>query len=546
MLTYQDFLAVGDDEKNIADFIMQVIEDHESSEQFKTGQIAGEFYRHNDPYQEKIEKWIYDANGNKILDKYSPNHKLTANWHFVLTTEMVGFLLGNGISFTKPEIKEKLGGSKFDNVLQDCLAYSANDGVSYGIVTEDGVVPLCFACDNTAPYFAGLLDEFDGALKAGVRYWRIAPNKPRIATLYKIDGYMKFRENADEDGSYSGKSGMTLIETGKYKMNSVKNDIQGEYLTESENYSELPIVPLYYINKQSSIKKNAQTLLMYDLTLSGFSNDVVQNLIYWVLTGYDGMDKEDDMRFLRDMYIQKIIHNEEHQTAEPRQIEAQYQAREAMLTRLEHQIIYDYMGADIKSLRNGAVTTVEIESAYTRLEQKCNEVEKQVRKFVQGILRVYGIDENEPFHFTRDRTINRQEEINNVLASAQTLGDEYATKKLLEIFGDIDEFENIQKQKQDAEISMFNAQSDTVQSTESPENTVQPSESSDTSNIQDAIDTAEDATGKALNGAQMQSLIVVMEKLSDGKLTENQAINIIATAIGISKDKAREIIRGDE
>lgn len=543
MLTYQDFLAVGDDETEIGNFILQLIADHESSDQFKTGQIAGEFYRHNDPYQEKIEKWIYDANGNKILDKYSPNHKLTANWHFVLTTEMVGYLLGNGISFTKPEIKEKLGGSKFDNVLQDCLAYSANDGVSYGLVTEDGVVPLCFACDNTTPYFAGLLDEFDGALKAGVRYWRIAPNKPRIATLYTIDGYMKFRENADEDGSYSGKSGMTLIETGKYKMNSVKNDIQGEYLTESENYSELPIVPLYYINKQSSIKKNAQTLLMYDLTLSGFSNDVVQNLIYWVLTGYDGMDKEDDMRFLRDMYIQKIIHNEEHQTAEPRQIEAQYQAREAMLTRLEHQIIYDYMGADIKSLRNGAVTTVEIESAYTRLEQKCNEVEKQVRKFVQGILRVYGIDENESFHFTRDRTISRQEEINNVLASAQTLGDEYTTKKLLEIFGDIDEFENIQKQKQSEEMAMFNAQS---ANNDNFETGMQLDDTAETTNLQEAIDSAEDATGKALNGAQMQSLIAVMEKLSDGKLTENQAVNILSTAIGISKDKAKEIIRGDE
>jgi hypothetical protein len=54
-----------------------------------------------------------------------------------------------------------------------------------------------------------------------------------------------------------------------------------------------------------------------------------------------------------------------------------------------------------------------------------------------------------------------------VVASSQYLGDEYTTKKLLEIFGDIDEFENIQKQKQDAEIAMFNAQSNTaVQKTE--------------------------------------------------------------------------------
>lgn len=545
MLTYQDFLAVGDDVNAIGDFVLRVIADHESSEQFKTGQIAGEFYRHKDPYQEKIQKWIYDANGHAILDKYSPNHKLTANWHFVLTTEMVGYLLGNGISFTNPEVKKRLGGSNFDNVLQDALKYSANDGVSYGLALEDGVVPLCYGSDNTKPYFAEMQDETDGKIKAGVSYWRLAPDKPRIAVLYTLEGTRKYRENKDENGNYSGKSGMALIEGLKpYKVKSVSNEIQGDYIVESENYSELPIVPLYYINRQSSIKGNEETLLSYDLTLSGFTNDVVQNLIYWVLTGYDGMDKEDDMRFLRDMYIQKIIHNEEHQIAEPKQIEAQYQAREAMLTRLEHQIIYDYMGADIKSLRSGAVTTVEIESAYTRLEQKCNEVEKQVRKFVQGLLRVYGIDENEPFHFTRDRTISRQEEISNVVASSQHLGDEYTTKKLLEIFGDIDEFENIQKQKQDAEMAMFNAQSANNDNFETGMQSDDTTE--ETPDLQETIDNAEEATGKALNGAQMQSLIVVIEKIAEGKLTENQAVNIIATAIGITKEQAREIIRGDE
>ena len=70
----------------------------------------------------------------------------------------------------------------------------------------------------------------------------------------------------------------------------------------------------------------------------------------------------------------------------------------------------------------------------------------------------------------------------------------------------------------------------------------------DTENVADAnevIEDAEQAKGTALNGAQTQSLLVVMQQLSDGKLTESQAVNIVATAVGITKDKAREIIRGE-
>lgn len=51
--------------------------------------------------------------------------------------------------------------------------------------------------------------------------------------------------------------------------------------------------------------------------------------------------------------------------------------------------------------------------------------------------------------------------------------------------------------------------------------------------------------GKQLNGAQTQSLIAIMSQYSSGDLTEGQAINLIATAIGIEKDEARKILNGD-
>lgn len=54
-----------------------------------------------------------------------------------------------------------------------------------------------------------------------------------------------------------------------------------------------------------------------------------------------------------------------------------------------------------------------------------------------------------------------------------------------------------------------------------------------------------DVQGKALNGAQTQSLIAIMSQYSAGELTEGQAVNLISTAIGLSKSEARAILNGD-
>lgn len=51
--------------------------------------------------------------------------------------------------------------------------------------------------------------------------------------------------------------------------------------------------------------------------------------------------------------------------------------------------------------------------------------------------------------------------------------------------------------------------------------------------------------GKSLNGAQTQSLLAIMSQFTAGSLSEGQAVNLISTAIGISKQEARAILNGD-
>ena len=54
---------------------------------------------------------------------------------------------------------------------------------------------------------------------------------------------------------------------------------------------------------------------------------------------------------------------------------------------------------------------------------------------------------------------------------------------------------------------------------------------------------AEQATGKPLTVGQINSLIGIMGQVADGSLTENQAVNLVAIALGISKEQAREVIQ---
>ena len=51
--------------------------------------------------------------------------------------------------------------------------------------------------------------------------------------------------------------------------------------------------------------------------------------------------------------------------------------------------------------------------------------------------------------------------------------------------------------------------------------------------------------GKQLNGAQTQSLIAIMGQYTAGSITEGQAVNLISTAIGISKEDAKAILNGE-
>lgn len=541
MRTYQDLQACSTDEEKI-NFIKMAIAEHESSEKFVIGQDAGYFYRHVDRELEYIRQMVYDRDGNAYNSEKS-NHKLVSNMFFIFCTQLIAYQLGNGVSFDNPKVKEALGGSDFDFELQKVLAYAFCDGESYGFVGENGITPLCYACklDNNEPFLVPLYDEDNGDLKAAVRYWRLDTDKPLRVTLYEQDGFTEYKE--DKNGS------LAVLESKKSygKNRTISSKAEGIIKQENETSNPaFPIVKMPYINNQSELVGNKSTLFAYDVVYSGLVNGVDMNTVYWIIKNADGMSKKEDLQFVADIIRNNVIHEVEDVEIRKEEISFNHAAFENVLAVLRDKLYTDFMAVDVQRQVTGNVTTVEIKAAYQNLNLKCDMIEKYLSDFIRGCLKVKGFDENEPFHFKRPNDINVTEYATMLVQIAPFLGEESTLKLLCETLGIIDEYEEI-KEKREAEAmsqvdmgDMGNAQT----SGNVPENQGE-TENSEVADSKEAIETAEEVTGKALNGIQVQSLINIIGQLSEGKISENQAVKIISTAIGVSESKAREIIRGE-
>ena len=103
------------------------------------------------------------------------------------------------------------------------------------------------------------------------------------------------------------------------------------------------------------------------------------------------------------------------------------------------------MGLDVAQISGGAKTATEIRAAYEPLNQKTDFFEMNMTKFIKEILRIAGIDDAPTY--TRSQNANQGEAVEMVLSAAEYLDDEYMTKKILTILGDVDEFEAVMERK---------------------------------------------------------------------------------------------------
>ena len=526
MKFYEDLLQVPEgDEQRRMDFILNAINDHKGTPLYEEACVAYEYFKKRNVTITEYQKLLYTLSGEVVPDNYSANYKFCNAFFPIFIRQENSFLLGDGVTFNDDTTKEKLGGDMFDNQI-----YIAGEAALWGAVSF-----LFFNLDHVDVFkvteFVPLIGVEDGALHAGIRFWQVDANHPLRATLYEEDGYTEYIWD-DEDTKENETRGRVLKPKQTYTHTVSVSVADGTEILDGKNYPSFPIVPLWANREhQSEFTGLRERIDGYDLIQSGFANDLDDaSQIYWIVNNAMGMDEVDLAKFLDQMKRVKaavIEDNEAH--AEAHTIDLPYQAREAGLQSLRDSLYRDAMALDTEKLTAGNVTATAINASYENLELKCDGYEYCVTETINGLLALIGVDDSPTYH--RRKTTNQPEITNMVLSAGEYLDDETILKHLP--FLNIDEIDEIMLRKDQEEMTRFGEEGDMYG---------EESEMSDA----DIVDMAEEAKGRSLNGAQTQSLITIMEKYSDGRLSEQQAINMISTAIGISKAEARNLVRGED
>lgn len=549
ILTYQDLQAIPDTDADRAEFVRKVISEHKDSDLYKMAQIADDYERCRNTTIMQYEKTLIDVTGQIVRDRWSPNHKSTSNFFNIFVTQLNQYLLANGVNWKDESTGAKLG-LDFDTRLQQAGKAALCGGVAFGFLDAETATYLTVeGREKTyrlkvfdATEFAPLYDEETGALAAGVRFWQIDRSKPIRATLYMTGGYIEYTWQQDpkkapdsamwtriDDNCY-------MIPKRPYSRNTTgdaKDKMDGTIeIVDGEPAEEFPIVPLWgNPHRQSELIGMREKIDAYDMILNGYENDLDNAKIFWIIKGAGGMDDIDLARFLDRLRTAGAAAPADDQDVMPVPVQIPYEARERLLERLEQQLYKDAMILNPADIAAGAATATQIRAAYEPMNVKADQFEYCVIDFIQGILKVAGI-EDEP-SFTRSTIVNVQEEVQTVIMAAPYVGDEYVTRKVLTLMGDGDQAEEILRQIEADSMERMGMGDDTTGGEKETD-------------ADAAIDEAEEIIGKALNGSQTSSLITVISRFQEGVLSEAQAVKIISTAIGISKEDARAILLGED
>lgn len=443
MKTYQDFLEVAEkSDRDRMEFVLAAINDHKNSDLYQQAKIAREYDEHRNVTIITVQKLLYTLSGKAIPDNYSANYKLRSAFFPIFMRQETQYLLSNGVILKNAENKKRLG-KKFDNQIQDLARSALVGGVAYGFWNLDHLEVF------TALEFVPLLDEENGSLRAGIRFWQVAANKPLRATLYEPDGFTQFiRRSGKEMEILAPKRGYISVEA--------SSEVDGTEILEYQNYPGFPIIPMYGNRaRQSELVGQREAIDCYDLIKSGFADTVDDaSIIYWTISNAGGMDEIDMARFKETMRrIGVGLVDDDGAKAEAHTLTIPVEAREALLSRLSDDLYRDFQMLDTTKIQGGQKTATEITAAYQQMDNKVDEFEYCVGDFLYQLFALIGIDD-EPT-FTRSKIVNQLEQTQMVLMAAEYLGDEFTLKHLPWLTQE--EVTEILQQKSAEELARFAA-----------------------------------------------------------------------------------------
>lgn len=425
MRTYQDLLNVGENDTARGEFCRSAINDFMGSKKYQEAVMGESYYARHNITIEKYEKFLYTVTGRKVRDYFGADHRLKTTFFRRLTVRQVQYVLGNGLTLQDPKNKEKLG-KNFDFQLQLAAKRAMAAGRAFGFWNYDHLEVFGYADTPTSAGFCPLYDENDAKLKAGIRYWFKQVNKELVfrCTLYEADGFTEYRQKNSEPAEVVTPKQRYIKTIARTAAGGVESEID-------DNYSDLPIVPLYANDlMQSELVGIRESIDCYDFVKSGLANDIDDsNGFYWLIKNAGGMEDTDLSKFIQRMKtVRAAVIDGDEVTAEAHTLDVPYQARQVMLDILRRDIYEDFQALDVSTLSASAKTTQEIKAAYQAQDDKCADFEYYILRFVDKILELAGIDDEPSLQW--NKIINQTEQTNMVLQCANYLTDDMIIKLL--------------------------------------------------------------------------------------------------------------------
>lgn len=439
MKTYQDYERAT----NKLEFLKAAINEYRSTDQYKVAVIADDYEKQQNTTIRQYVKTLYDSTGRQVADITSSNNRLCSNFFHRLNTQRAAYSLGNGVYFAD-DMKDKLG-PEFDTALYDAAYKALIHGISYVFWNLDRA--HVFSATEFCPFW----DEYDGTLRAGVRFWSIDwAHKPVTAVFYTEDGYTTYRTR-------NGATGLDLVEyepLHAYRQAVAVSEADGETVIGESNYGSLPIIPLWGSkHKQSTLVGMRDKIDSFDLIQSGFANDLQDCAeIYWIIGNALGMDDKDIANFRDRMKLQHVaVMDTDNSSITPYTQEIPSNARELYLKDIRASIYEDFGALDVHTVAAGA-TNDHIDAAYQPMDEEADDFEFQIIRAITQIEKLNGWEVAIP-QFKRNRISNQTEQTQMIMLAAQYLDEQTVLSKLP--FVSVDEVEEILGRKDAEEGRLF-------------------------------------------------------------------------------------------
>lgn len=430
--TYQDWLSTT--EQNRPALAREIVRSYCAGAEFRRALTALDYFRgENTAIRQKmllkpVAVTYRDDHGRtrkRSKAQEIAGNQVSSSFLFRFVTQRSQTLLSNGVTLEDAALKARLG-PEFDGVLQQLTEHALCQGHAYLFWNADHAEPLYAAVDGCSGFVA-LLDETTGAPMVGLHFWRLNEKRPQYIRVFEPEGVAIYR--IDRDGGVQ-----TVQERRAYKQ-LVRRDALGEEIIGAQNYAgALPIVPLYADDdKAGMLTQSLKTKIdAYDRIQSDFADNLDRaNDVYWVLNNFGGTT-DDIVEMLEQINRIKAVANISDgtgsgSTAEPHTIEVPYEARRVALDLLERAMYADAMALDMDQMTGGSLTNVAIKAASYNLNIACDRLEWQVRKTVQGVLRLLGV-ETESIRFKRSGIANDSETIQDIYTFREDITREYALR----------------------------------------------------------------------------------------------------------------------